>query len=111
MAVSNGLRRVSFAFATLALCRFALAAEADDTTFVIKNTTGTDIVEVYATPSHHSDGPGQPLPKSAVPAGASVKFTIVNGNCAYELWFVFVDGHKFHTTMDFCDFDTYVVGP
>lgn len=97
------------AVVALALCLLAPAAMAEDTTFVIENTTGAAIVEIYALPSHRADGPGKPLPQSAVPAGASVRFTIADGYCAYELWFVFADGHKFHDTADFCEFGTYLV--
>lgn len=84
---------------------------AGDTTFVIKNTTGTAIAEVYASPSHYSEGPGEPLPQSAVPAGASVGFTIADGFCAYELYFAFADGRWYHDTADFCEFPTYLFEP
>ncbi len=109
MAILAFPRGRSFAFVAFALCLFTSAAAAEDTTFVIENATGIGIVEIYAIPSHHTDGPGRPLPQSIVPAGASARFTIADGFCAYELWFVFGDGHRFHDTMDFCEFGTYVV--
>ena len=99
---------LAFAFIMVGL---AAAPASDDTTFVIENPTGLDIVEIYASPSHSPDGPGEPLPQSAVPGGTSAEFTIANGSCAYELFFVFADGRWYHSTADFCDFDTLVFNP
>jgi len=90
---------------------FGGVAMAEDTTFVIENRSELDIVETYAYPSHLSEGPGEPLPHSSIPAGASVEFTIVDGNCAYELYFTFGDERWYHGTADFCEFDTYVFTP
>ena len=89
----------------------ASSAMAENTTFTIENPTELDIMDVYAYPSHLSDGPGAPLPHSSVPAGTSIEFTIVNGNCAYELYFTFGDDRWYHGTADLCKFNTYVFKP
>ncbi len=105
------LHRSPSVLAAAMMLAYGSIAIAEDTTFVIENPTELDIVETYAYPAHLSDGPGDPLPHSAVPAGASVEFTIVDGNCAYELYFTFGDERWYHDTADFCEFGTYVFKP
>lgn len=87
------------------------AAAASDATLTIQNRSDIGIAEVYAQPVHIPDGPGSPLPESAVSAGASVSFAITDASCAYDLVLVTVDGRWYHDTTDLCEVDTYTFEP
>ena len=82
----------------LALVAFSTsAALADPRDFTLVNSTGTDIHQVYVSPSNLTDWGDDILGQDILPAGASVTIKFARftaGDCLYDIKVITVEGNE-----------------
>lgn len=100
--------------AVLAASAFAFAAapaQAEDLAFLLRNQSGYDLYEFYASPTDVSSWEEDILGADILPSGESVEIIIADGRtqCDYDLRMVFEDGDVLEDTVNLCDTGSYTI--
>lgn len=108
-----GLRMVA-AGALSACLASAVAAQAEDLVFTLKNGTSSVLSEFYTSPTGVDNWEEDVFGKDVLNPGESVQVTISDGRtvCKYDMKFVFTEDSDLDTTtdsQDLCELGSYEI--
>jgi hypothetical protein len=95
----------------VAAALLAAPVSAQDLTFTVTNSSGVDLVELYASSADAASWEENILAGQVLPSGASGEVAIVGAgdNCAFDLRMVFSDGDVLEDSTDICQAPGYTI--
>lgn len=103
---------IAAGLAALTLIALPAAAQAEDLTFTLTNSSSYNIANFYTSPANVDDWQEDVLGEDIMEAGTQASVTIADGSdeCVYDMKFVFEDGSEFvREEIDLCSLGEYTL--